>query len=265
MGTAAPRHRRDAAAVACLAALAGSSPANAETVPDQPTAWSYELVPYLWASRLNGQVEAATLPAVSVSIDFPDVLKTLDFGFMGAFEARSGRWGLLLDGIYTKNSGSATASRADIGVEVDAELKLKQTLFAAAVAYRVVEGDSLVDLVVGGRYNHADADAKINASLYGLNGSVARSGDKAWTDPYVGVRVIHPLSERWKAVAYADVGGFHVASKFAWQGIVGLKYANTESVATDLGYRIMKIDFERDSFAYDMRTDGLYVGLGVRF
>ena len=81
-----------------------------------------------------------------------------------------------------------------------------------------------VGAIGGLRYSKIDVSAHINASLFGLTGSAARSGDKDWVDPYVGVRIQHPLNERWTLVGYGDVGGFGAGSDFTWQVALGAAY-----------------------------------------
>lgn len=225
--------------------------------------WSYELTPYLWASRMDGDVKAGPLPEISVDMKFSDILENLDFGFMTEFEARNGRWGLLLDGIYMKVSDSAKASNPPLSAKADAEIE--QTMLAGAVAYRAVEGNVPLDVIGGLRYSWIDAEARIDASLFGQAGKVRRSGDKSWADPYIGVRVAYPLGDKWTAVGYADVGGFGVGSDFTWQGSVGFEYAWSKSVSAKFGYRYLMVDYDDDGFRYDMANDGMYAGVGMRF
>lgn len=98
----------------CTAALllAANAPAGAET---QAGAWQYELTPYLWGAAMRGDVQSGHLPKIGVDMSFGEIVDILDFGLMGAFEARNGRWGLLSDMVYMKVSDDATASRTGSG------------------------------------------------------------------------------------------------------------------------------------------------------
>jgi opacity protein-like surface antigen len=251
-----------AAALSAMLAAAGSAQAADD--------WQYELTPYLWASGMKGDVQAGRLPKTSVDMSFSDILDNLDFGLMGAFEARKGRWGLLFDGIYMKVSDSATASRSGPGpigatASAHAEAQVEQTMLAGAVGYRVTEGQVPVDVIGGLRYTKIDVDAEINASLFALSGTVKRSGDLDWIDPYVGLRVQYPLNERWSLLGYADVGGFGVGSDFTWQGVAGVNYEFSKTIAAKFGYRYLRVDYDKDNTLYEMRNDGLYLGAGIRF
>ena len=264
------RLQRFGALLGSLLLLASAVPANGQSTGAQSGSWQYEFTPYLWASGMKGDVQAGNLPRIDVDMSFSDIVDVLDFGIMGAFEARKGRWGLLFDAIYMKVSDSATASRTGPGpvgatLTVDADATMKQTMLAGALAYRAVEGRSPVDVIGGLRYAKIDVSANINASLFGLTGVAARDGDKDWVDPYVGVRIQHPLAERWALVGYADYGGFGVGSDSTWQLALGVNYDFSKSISAKFGYRYLSVDYDKSGFVYDMKTQGVYLGVGIRF
>lgn len=257
--------KREMVVVSLCAAL-GSLSGPAQAQQD----WSFEITPYLWGAAMNGSVGAGGLPPINVGMGFSDILENLDAGFMGAFEARKGRWGVLLDAIYMKLEGSGTATQTGAGpigatASASAQLEVKQTTYAAAVTYRATEGRSPLDIVAGLRYMEVEANARIDASLFAQTGTVEAGAKKSWTDPYVGLRVQHPLAERWTFVGYADIGGFGVGSEFTWQALVGVDYAFSKAIAGKAGYRYISVDYDKDGFAYDMAYDGLYFGVGIGF
>jgi len=244
--------------------------AQAQTRSSASGGWTYEFTPYLWGAAMKGDVEAGTLPKTSVDMSFSDIVDILDFGLMGAFEARKGRWGFFLDAIYMKVSDSATASRTGAGplgatLTVGANLQLEQTMLAGAVMYRLTDGSTPVDLVGGLRYNKLDVEATADFTVLGLAGSRSRNADKDWVDPYIGVRIQHPISDRWTFVGNADIGGFGVGSDFTYQLAAGLDYNFSKSISGKLGYRYINTDYDKGGFRYDMKMEGLYLGVGIRF
>lgn len=259
------------AATALVLSLAGAPhPARAQAASSPDSGWTFEFTPYLWGAAMSGEVGAGSLPTINVHMSFSDILDNLDAGLMGAFEARKGRWGLLFDAIYMKLGASATASRTGAGpigatASAGADLEIAQSVFAAALAYRAVEGRTPLDVIGGLRYAKIEADAQIDGSFFAQTTSVARSADKSWVDPYVGVRVLHPLAERWTLVGYADIGGFGVGSDFTWQAAAGVNYEFSKAIAGKFGYRYMSVDYDKDGFRYDMANSGLYLGAGFRF
>jgi hypothetical protein len=94
---------------AALGAAFGEAPAQAAAAPR--SGWSFDFTPYLWGAAMEGSVGAGALPTINIDMSFSDILDHLDAGLMGAFEARKGRWGILLDAIYMKIEDAATASR----------------------------------------------------------------------------------------------------------------------------------------------------------
>jgi opacity protein-like surface antigen len=248
----------------------GSGVVSAQTAGASSGSWQYEFTPYLWASGMKGDTEGGRLPKVSVDASFSDIFDVLDFGIMGAFEARKDRWGMLFDAVYMKLSDGAFASRTGPGpigatATANANVTMEQTMLAAAVAYRAVEGRSPVDLIGGLRYVKLSVDADIHASFFALTGTVSRSADKDWVDPYIGARVHLPVSPRWTLVGYADVGGFGVGSDNTWQLSAGANYDFSKSISGKFGYRVLKIDYDKSGFLYDMKNEGVYAGVGFRF
>jgi len=257
---------------AAIVAALGATPtvAQAQAAASPGGGWTFEFTPYLWGAGMSGEVGAGALPTLDVDMSFSDIMDNLDAGLMGAFEARKGRWGLLFDAIYMKLAHAATASRTGAGpigatATASAELEMTQTVYAAAVAYRAIEGRTPIDLIGGARYAKLAVDAQIDGSFYAQTGTVAASAEKSWVDPYIGVRVQHPIAERWTLVGYADVGGFGVGSEFTWQALAGVNYEFSKAIAGKFGYRYLYVDYDKDGFRYDMANSGLYLGVGIRF
>ena len=265
-------------AAACVVpAMAQTNAAAAEPVastapaPIEEPGWTFEVTPYAWLAGIKGDVKAGRLPQTSVDMSFSDVFDVLDFAAMGSLEARKQRWGVLLDAQYLKVSESATSSTTgSLGVarKASADITIKETVVAAAVTYRLSQGPTLVDAVGGLRYVNIKADATIGASLFAsggqsVAGTVSRSAEKSWTDAYVGVRVQQPIAENWSLVGYLDAGGG--GSDYTWQAIAGANYQFSKSMTGKFGYRVLKIDYDKDQFIYDARTQGIYLGLGFAF
>ena len=81
-----------------LVGLAWVAPATAHAQDTQDDAWTLRLTPYVWGSSTEGTFAHARLPVtLRTSKSFRDSLEELDAGAMGAFEARRGRHGLLLE------------------------------------------------------------------------------------------------------------------------------------------------------------------------
>lgn len=261
------------AGIVLVVALPGGAAAQSTGAPAD--SWQFELTPYLWMAGMKGDVQSGSLPKTSLDVGFSDIFDALDFGMMGALEARKGCWGILVDAQYIKLSASGTATRTGPGplgasLTAGADVEMKQTIFSAAATYRLTDGPTQIDAIGGLRYMQLDVDADIGASLFGPLGgsssrSVSRSGSESWTDPYIGVRIQHPVSDRLTLMGYVDVGGFNVGSKSTVQALGGISYDFTKTISGKLGYRYLKVDYDNDGFLFDMTMEGAYLGLGLRF
>lgn len=185
---------------------------------------------------------------------------------MGAFEARKDRWALLLDAVYLKLSDKGGVTGPLGFSSIDGQAEVTQQLYALAGAYRVTEGTRAVDVVGGLRYNSVKWDVNITASVPVVPVGARRFAEtKRWVDPYLGVRLRQPMSERWSLGAYADVGGFGLGSGLSWQAIVGADYAFTPRVSGKIGYRHVYNDYDDDGFTFDVASSGIYAGVGLRW
>jgi len=251
-----------------LAFCAGVASAQSPATPN--SGWQYEVTPYFWGAGMKGDVQSGSLPKISIDVGISDILDALDFGFMSAFEARKGQWGLLFDAIYMDLSTGGTASRTGPGpvgatATANANVGMKQTVLAAAVAYRTAEGRSPVDVIGGLRYVKLEVDADINGSFFAQTSTVLRSGDKDWVDPYVGARIKHAVNDRWSLTGYADIGGFGLGSDISWQLSGGASYDFSKAVSGVFGYRIFYADYDKSGLLYDVKSEGFYAGVGIRF
>lgn len=255
---------------AILIVLVALAPQVAQAQPiaaaSAPSGWTFDATLYLWGAAMDGSVSAGELPEISVDASFSDTLKHLEGGFMGAFEARNGRWGYIFDVVHMKLGASGTATRSGPGAATaNAELEITQTSYAAAVAYRIGSPRQPLDVIGGARYLKLSAEADIDASLFGQAGTAERRASESWWDPYIGLRTQLPLADRWSVVAYADIGGFGVGSDFTWQALLGVNYEFSKAIVGKAGYRMLGVDYNKNGFAYDMFYSGLYVGAGFRF
>jgi opacity protein-like surface antigen len=127
-----------------------------------------------------------------------------------------------------------------------------------------------VDLMLGARYNDIQMHPKVDVQglgPLGLSRTRTFSYDKNWVDPYVGLRFVHRLADKWSLLGYGDVGGAGIgaASKFTYQLMGGLIYDYSRTVSFKAGYRQYHINYDHGGFAYDVNQRGFIAALGVKF
>ncbi|HTP60445.1 MAG TPA: hypothetical protein VMJ14_00025 [Burkholderiales bacterium] len=256
--------RRTGSALAAVASLLAFAP-PARAAED---AWRYELTPYLWATAIRSETQNGNGPTVRTDMSPLDLLKNVDAGLMGTFEASKDRWSILLDGIYAKVGPSATITNTVAGVPLSTtgNATITTSTVAGALGYRAVEGTTPVDVLFGARYNRIDVKADATLSLIGLP-LLTRSVEfrRDWTDPYVGARVTRPLAEHWTAVGYLDAGGFGIGSKNTWQALAGLNYAVSDRFTAKFGYRYLHTNYDDNGFRYKSDLRGVFAGAGIGF
>jgi hypothetical protein len=239
---------------AALAFAAIALPAQA-----QDSGWSYSLTTYLWATDTSVSAETPTGHTVEGELSFSDALKDLDFAFMGSFEARNGKWGLLTDAMYFKLSpGNETP-----GPLVDeVNMRTQMTVLSAYAAYRAYEDPTVaIDLAGGLRWAKLDTDVSLSGGP--LDGQDFSSDDD-WVEPVIGVRLNTRLSDRWSATLFADYGGFDGDSD-TWQAAVSLGYELNDRWTLRGGYRYMEFNREIDGRDISLDQSGLLLGATYRF
>src|SRR5690606_26802947 len=131
----------------------------------------------------------------------------------GRLEIGHGRLGAFVDVFY-----------ADLGIDdetgpaglADIDITYEQTVVDFGLMYRVGQWQSphatpqrprstTLDLYAGGRYS--------NLELTSSPANIADiSGRQEWVDPIVGAKLVLPISESWRLLTNADIGGFGVES-----------------------------------------------------
>jgi len=226
----------------------------------QDSGWSFALSPYAWTPGLTSSVETAW-GTVEVDKSIGDVLSDLDLAFMGAFEARNGRWSLIADLFYANISQSRTTPLGLLFSRAEFETEAK--LLSGYAGYRVFEGSQVaVDLMAGFRVNSIDLDISLAPGL--LAGQ--RFGtSETWVDPLIGGRARFDITDGWFATVLADVGGFRVGSDLTWQIFGSLGYQFDERWSVQGGWRYVAIEKTINGRDVEIDLNGPLLGLTVRF
>jgi hypothetical protein len=255
-----------------LAAVCAWPAAAEDFVSDE---WQFKVTPYLWAISVDGHTTVKGQKS-DVDMSFSDIVKDLNFGFFGQGEVRKGRFGVMVDGMYSALSSNANAGPLKIDADVDL------VYVGAAAYYRLGpwnldarRGDAgpklVVDPYAGARYTYAGVDLKLNPPV---SGNRKLNGSQDWVDPIIGVRTILQLTPKWSLTALGDVGGFGVGSDLAWQaaGVVGYRFglfSDRDNAQVIAGYRALYQDYDNgsgtDRFEWDVTLQGPLLGLSINF
>jgi hypothetical protein len=223
-------------AVALLPTLAAAQATQSGATPD---AWHYEASVYLYLPSVGGTTRfPVDGGGSSINISADKIIDSLQFGFMGAFDAHKGSWGAFTDVIYLDLAASKSQSRdftignigLPAGTSADLRLGLTGWVWSLAGEYRVVaEPDLKVDLLAGARL--VDLTSRLDWTISGNLGPISpasRAGSseasKNIGDAIVGIRGQRVLGagQKWSLPFYLDAGAG--GSAYTWQGAVGVGY-----------------------------------------
>jgi hypothetical protein len=227
------------------------------------TTWKLSATGYLWASGIKGTLATIPpLPAVAVDASFGDLVKNLGGAFMGAFEARYGRFLVLNDVMATQLKPEGARARGPLAVNVN----IDSTSFIglAALGYRVVDGTHFTfDVLVGVRGFYMGNELRVSVAAGPVALGQTFSETKTWVDAVGGVRMRYQFDDHWTATLAAFAGGG--ASKYQWDIYSGVGYSFNRSWAALAGYRVFKVDYSDGGFIYDVLQHGPLVGLQYRW
>lgn len=226
----------------------------------QDNGWRMTVTPYLWLpdSRISVDTPRGT---VSGELSIGDALQNLDFAFMGAIEARNGKWSLMSDILYFDLSAAAATPLG--GLFNTAVIRSDITAFSVLAAYRVHQSDKFaVDVGAGLRAWWLSSEVALSGGVLAPEQS---STSDNWVDPIIAVRGKLDFGDRWFGTFHLDAGGFGVGSDHSYQAIVTVGYDVNERWSVQGGWRY--IDFSRDEGGnqLDFSQSGLVLGASYRF
>jgi hypothetical protein len=234
-----------------------SIPASAEII-DKSEHWKNFVAIYGWMPSMNGDVKVKGVDA-NVDISFSDILSNLKFGFMGHYEGFKGHWGIIVDGMYAQLEKDQAPPRGLIpGTR---QFKANLSLVELAVPYRLTWNPVVADVFVGGRLNYLYQEIGIPSIPLKVDGT------KQFVDPFVGGRILIPLSKSWFLGFRGDIGGFGIGdcSDLALNGNVSINWQITDLVSLHGGYRAYYLKYNQADHQWEGTMHGPWIGLGFSF
>jgi opacity protein-like surface antigen len=249
-------HRHKNFAIALFAALlcCWSHAAQAQT-----SDYNIQITPYLFWTGINGTIGEQGRTA-NVDASFGDIVHHLDMVAMVYFDARIGRWRVLVDNLYTKVS-DARATPGPLFSSV--HVATKTWIVDPEAGYAIVRKEGKeVDVTAGARIWNINNDVSLVRPDLSVNRG---SGTQTIADPIIGGRFCSDIGQKLFLTAKADIGGFNASASTDWQafGAAGFKINNT--IVASVGYRYLSVDYSANNATFDVHLNGVIVGLGFRF
>ena len=219
--------------------------------------WKFKAALYLWGAAIDGTTRGGN----EFDASFSDIWDNLDFAFMGAFEARKGKWSVAADVIYMDVSADRAGTIGPRNAPVSADLDLTGWVFNFQGARNVYEHENAsVDVLLGARY--LDLESKLTVTTSGFFGSrTSEASGDVW-DGIVGVKGQINVSKSWFLPYHLDIGTGQ--SDATWQVLGGVGYA-FKHVDLILAYRYLAWNFDSDSQLEDMNLSGPLFGAVFKF
>ena len=249
-------NKRRFSALATVTLALAVNPANADK-------WSYTIEPYLMPVQIDGDAGVGRVDDVDLDVDFSDILDSLQLGGMLHFEAhRENGWGFAVDYVFMDLGKNVSGPR---GAVVDADV------FEGVFEALLIKGPGLrsegFDYIAGVRWWDIEVDVDFVPVI--LPETISRKIEENWVDAFIGARWKKQINQKWLFSLRGDVGAGE--SDFTWEVITGFRYRFRDSMAIDLGLRVLGVDYETGTsgqpgyFKYDTTTYGPLVGFAYSF
>jgi len=187
--------------------------------------WQVDALIYLWVADINSHTPSGG----EVEIDFDTIMDNFDFAFMGALEARKGKWSLLTEPVYMKISGSKGWTEVvpvgpfNTPTTVNAAVKRESWITNVGVGYNVLKSEqATLDVIAGARYTSLDVELELDLTGLATSISASRSISEHNWDGFVGVKGNIDLNDKWFVPYRFDVGAGD--SDSTWNAVAAIGY-----------------------------------------
>jgi hypothetical protein len=232
-----------------------------------PSGWTFDVTPYLWFANINTDLSFNLPPALggtvtaSPSVGFGDLVSHLNFGLMGAADARYNQFSVLTDFLYLNVGGTPAHFRSvnfpnhpAIPITADVRssqgLNLNATIWTLAGGYTLAQGDwGNFDMIAGFRL--FEVNTRVNYSLgFAIEGPLGNGAT------FGGVGSVSGSADIWNGIGgfrgrirvgnaglfipyYFDIGAG--GSNLTWQISSGLGY-HAGPADVSLTYRYLSFE-----------------------
>ena len=204
------------------APLVQAQPAPAAPTPQSSALsdqWQFSVTPYAWGMGITGSISHNDTSLGKVKLTPGDVLSDLKMAAMLVFEARRGRVGLYLDGMY--GDLGKTASRVVDNTDLQANTSIKMSMLTLAPTYTFVDSPALrLDGLVGARFMWQNASTTLSVVDTGL--SVTESSNTQIGAAVAGIKGRYNFGNSGYFLPYYVDVGVGEYSSFTSQAYLGV-------------------------------------------
>jgi hypothetical protein len=221
----------------------------------QSDGWKVDFVPfYFWAISTDGDMSAGPL-TLPFYLDFSDAKDNLGGAFTFHVEASKGRWGVFSDLNFMRLSSDADFTFGRI--PVTGEVELDNTIFELGVTYLAHERSQFG--VIGGLRTYT-LSPTLSVTTPGISATPVNASQTS-ANAFVGFTLRPKLSEKWRLISRADIGG---GADFTWSAELGAGVMFKPWLGMAFGYKGLGLDAKDDDAVvreYDVVQYGPFFGL----
>ncbi|WP_237067629.1 hypothetical protein [Microbulbifer guangxiensis] len=100
--------------------------------------WEFYIAPYVWGLGIDGDISHPPF-RFEADTSFSDLWSDLNWGGMGTLEAKKGRFGFLLDGLYVDLTDDIILKNLPLPFPVDIDINNKSSTALVVGKYRAVD------------------------------------------------------------------------------------------------------------------------------
>ncbi len=258
--------------LAFAAALVAASGAHGAKTTEDTAAydpWAFNLTLYMWFPGIDGNFSAGSLgDSFSLSfIDIADKMSSFPMAFNGHLEAHYERLGFYLDGNYMGMDFKPHFDKVSKGSSMELgvmDYGVSYRLFGSQASEHVAQWEeksrsNILDIYAGGRtiWLGTQVDFK---------GIGSTSGNKSFTAPVIGSRIVAEFLPKWFLLLDGNAGGFGADNvNFTAAGLGAIGYRTTLfgiPSSVEAGYKALKIDVNSGgAVSANVTLNGPFIGL----
>ena len=233
----------------------------------QKEGWKFGADIYGWMPAMGME----TTGGDHLTLEFDDILRNLQFTFMGGVWARNARWSFSTDVLTMELKGdSSNSMRTSVGprgseitVDANTTVRMQAWVVTPLVGYDFFDNGMVhAEVVAGARYLWIKSELDLDVDgPQPKDTKLSESGD-VW-DGVVGIRGKVNLNEKWYIPYFADMGTGQ--SAFTWQAMGGVGYKISKKVDMVVAYRYLYWNFKDNKVLDALDISGPLVGMKINF
>jgi hypothetical protein len=233
---------------------------EATVIESGPGDWHFRTAFNLWGAAISGTVGRDKTES-DVDAGLGEIFENGTIGLEFQFEAGTGKWSILFDGMWMHMGDDAEASG---GRDADFDGDFGFIDMAAGYEFKrfSVRGKTVaLDALLGFRWTSVDTSIQVKE---GDLPRPKRDDNRDFIDPYLGIRARSSLSEQFLLTGTATIGGVGIGSDLFATGELMLEYRLNDTWWLAGGYRVYYYDYD-DNFQWNVTMHGPFIGIAARF